>query len=60
MSARLIADYGDQAYHKAVEFTVIAVHTGDDQGAKQATEAAKELMRQGYHKHAKKVPEVSG
>lgn len=34
----LIAEFGDQAYHVAAEFTVIAVHVGDTVGAEMFAE----------------------
>lgn len=50
----LIAEFGDQAYHVAAEFTVIAVHVGDTVGAEMFAESARELLQAGYHKHPKK------
>lgn len=49
----MIAKYGDQAYHRAVEFTVISVNVNDHEGAAHFVEIAKELMQRGYHKHPK-------
>jgi hypothetical protein len=46
----LIAEYGDQAYHKAVQFTVIAVQCGDRQGQEMFAAAARELLIREYHK----------
>jgi histidinol phosphatase-like enzyme len=45
----MIEKFGDQAYHKAVEFAVIGQRLGDMEGAQLAAEAAKELLRRGYH-----------
>lgn len=50
----LIAEFGDQAYHVAVEFTVIATHVNDTVGAEMFAECARELLQAGYHKHPKK------
>lgn len=47
---RLIRDYGDQAYYKAVEFTVIGQRLGDHEGAKLFATAARDLLQRGYHK----------
>jgi hypothetical protein len=58
---RMIASYGDQAYHKAVEFTVIAENVGDPEGAQIYAAAARELLQRGYHKNprdAKIPPEI--
>jgi hypothetical protein len=50
----LIDEFGDQAYHAAVEFTVIATHVGDTVGAEMFAESARELLAAGYHKHPRK------
>jgi hypothetical protein len=49
----LIDKFGDQAYHQAIEFTVIATRFGDNKGAEIFAESAKELMEAGYHKNPK-------
>lgn len=53
-SQELIAEFGDQAYHVAIEFTVMATHVGDVVGAEMFAESARELLQAGYHKHPKK------
>lgn len=50
-SMDLVKEYGDQAYYKAIRFTVVAVNFGDQQGAEMFAACAKELMAAGYHKH---------
>lgn len=50
----LIEAHGNQAYHVAVEFTVIATHLGDTVGAEMFAECARELLAAGYHKHPRK------
>jgi len=50
----LIAEFGDQAYHVAVEFTVIATQVDDKIGAEMFAECARELLQAGYHKNQKK------
>jgi hypothetical protein len=55
----LIAEFGNQAYHVAVEFTVIATHIGDTVGAEMFSESARELLEAGYHKHPKQ-DDISG
>lgn len=42
--------YGDTAYDKAVEFTVVSVQMGDLKGAKLFSDIAKELIKQGKGK----------
>lgn len=49
----LIEKFGNQAYHKAVEFVVMATNLNDKDGAKMFAEAAKELMQKDYHKNTK-------
>lgn len=55
----LIAEYGSQAYHKAVEFTVIANMLNDKVGAQAYADAGIELMKRGYHKNEKDGPTVA-
>ncbi len=49
----LINKYGNQAYHMAIHFVVIATTVGDQQGAEFYSKVAKELMGMGYHKFLK-------
>jgi hypothetical protein len=49
----MVAEYGDQAYHKAVEFVVVATHLGDVEGQKHFAAIARELLARCYHKHPK-------
>ena len=58
----LIARYGDQAYHKACEFTVIALQLGDVEACRACAMAARELMSRGFHKHERimSVPRQAG
>ena len=51
----LIAEHGSQAYHKAVELTVIATMVNDTEGAKAYSDAAIELMQRGYHNEKRTV-----
>jgi hypothetical protein len=46
----MIAEYGDEAYHKAVELAVVGVRVEDSGGAGIYSEIAIELMQRGYHK----------
>jgi hypothetical protein len=50
----MIRLYGDQAYHKAIQFTVIAANLGDMDAGRQCAEVARELMKRGFHKHPKR------
>ena len=50
----LIDEFGDQAYHVAVQFTVMATQLGDTVGAEMFAESARELLAAGYHKHPRK------
>lgn len=49
----LIDIHGNQAYHKAVLLTSLAVNLGDTDWAEHYAEVARELMQQGYHKFEK-------
>lgn len=46
----LIASYGDAAYHKAVEFLLIARDCQDAEGIEMFAEAAIALRNLGYHR----------
>jgi hypothetical protein len=50
---KLIEEFGDQAYHKAVSFVVIASQFNDTEGMKIYSDASIELIQNGYHKHPK-------
>lgn len=50
-AARLIADYGEQAYWQAVRLTVAAQFIGDKDGAEMFAAAARALLVAGYHKY---------
>jgi len=52
-AVELVDEYGDQAYHVAVEFTVLATHIGDTVGAELFGECARDLIEAGFHKHRK-------
>ena len=54
-SMDLVKEYGDQAYYKAIRFTVVATNLGDLQGAEMFAACAKELMDAGYHKHTESL-----
>ena len=49
----LVNEHGNQAYHVAIEFTVLATHIGDTVGADLFGECARDLLKAGYHKHRK-------
>jgi hypothetical protein len=49
----LVSEWGDQAYHAAVEGSVVAVNLRDVEGAKLFAAAAKILIREGFHKKPK-------
>lgn len=50
----LIREYGDQAYHMAVQLTMSATLIGDVEGAEIFSAAARELLQAGYHKFERK------
>lgn len=51
----MIKEYGDQAYHVAVDSAVVAVNFGDTQGAKMFSDIALALRIKGYHQYPKRV-----
>lgn len=46
----LIEAFGDQAYHRAVGMVIEALRAGHAAESRALSEAARELMRRGYHK----------
>jgi hypothetical protein len=46
----MVAEYGDDAYYKAVEMTVAGVLMGETEGSERFAAVARELMELGYHK----------
>ena len=50
---KFVREFGQQSYHKAVDFVVMAERFGDYKGAKMYADLAKELLQLGYHKYPK-------
>ena len=58
MRNQLIRDYGNQAYHFAVEMVVVAVDLKDTAYARLVADAVQILRREGFHRYPKKESPV--